>query len=477
MHRYLLLSLLSLLLLSACNKDEQYSLSKSDRLTFSLDTVRLDTVFAGMGSSTKTFWVYNRGDRGLHLSSVRLVHGSSSGFRVNVDGSYLDNAHGSLVRDLELRHGDSLRVFVEVTPDVSGQIEPQALADQLVFTLESGTTQQVQLEAWGWDAVVMRDVTVGRDSVIDSPRPVVIYGGLRVDSGATLTLRHTTLYFHDRAGIDVYGRLLAEGSADVPVVLRGDRLDRMFDYLPYNNVSGQWRGVHFFGPSTGNVMRHTQIVSACDAVVVDSAAVDSLMPRLTMQHCVVHNARGAGVQAQNANISLAYCQLTNTLGHCLAVMGGRADVEHCTLAQFYPFAAERGAALYIANTYDRELPPDSLHPTATTVSVTSPLTYFFCRESILTGYADDVLMGQAAEDTSVVFSYMFYHSLLRTPRVETADSVAYVDVMWEAPGDSIQGKKHFRLVDEDNLVYDFRLDSLSTAHGLGCYVDTLAAGQ
>lgn len=472
MKKYLILPLLAAILaVAACDKDEKYSLSTSDLLSFSLDTVRLDTVFAGMGSSTKTFWVYNRGESGLRLASVRLADGARSGFRVNVDGSYLDNAHGSQVRDLELRHGDSLRVFVEVTPDVSGQIEPQALADRLVFTLESGVQQQVQLEAWGWDAVVMRDVVVSRDSVIDNPRPVVIYGGLRVDSGATLTVRSTTLFFHDQAGIDVYGRLLSEGSPVAPVVMRGDRLDRMFAYLPYNNVSGQWRGLHFHGSSTGNVMQHTQLLSACDAVVVDSAAIDTLLPRLSMSHCVVHNAKGAGVQASSANIELSYCQLSNTLGHCLSVMGGQADVDHCTLAQFYPFSAERGAALYISNTYDKVLPPDSLNTVERTVSVLSPLTYFFCRESILTGYDDDVLMGQAAQDTTVVFSYMFYHSLLRTPRVETADSVLYVDVMWETPSDSVQGSKHFRQVDDVNMVYDFHLDSLSTAHGLGCYAD------
>jgi hypothetical protein len=86
----------------------------------------------------------------------------------------------------------------------------------------------------------------------------------------------------------------------------------------------------------------------------------------------------------------------------------------------------------------------------------------------VTGYDDDVMMGENL-DTANVFDYLFRNSLLRTPKVETKDSVAFKNIIWETPKDSIQGKKHFRLVDEENLKYDFHLDSVSTAQGLGCY--------
>ena len=72
-------------------------------------------------------------------------------------------------------------------------------------------------------------------------------------------------------------------------------------------------------------------------------------------------------------------------------------------------------------------------------------------------------------DTIAAFEYQFINSLLRTPKVDTGDSVRFVDVRWETPKDSIQGKQHFKVIDEDNLIYDFHLDSLSTAQGLGCY--------
>jgi hypothetical protein len=49
------------------------------------------------------------------------------------------------------------------------------------------------------------------------------------------------------------------------------------------------------------------------------------------------------------------------------------------------------------------------------------------------------------------------------------DTLRFREIIWETPKDSIQGKQHFVLVDEKNLRYDFHLDSLSTAQGLGCY--------
>jgi hypothetical protein len=57
---------------------------------------------------------------------------------------------------------------------------------------------------------------------------------------------------------------------------------------------------------------------------------------------------------------------------------------------------------------------------------------------------------------------------MRTP--EVADETnRFEDIIWETPKDSIQGTKHFVTIDEDNLIYDFHLDSLSTAQGKGCY--------
>ena len=227
---YISLLLLGVLSWSSCEDDDSFSTSPNNLLTFSTDTVK----------------VYNRSGDGLRCTSVRLAKGNQTGFRVNVDGVYLGSSEGFQVSDIEIRKKDSIRVFVELTAPANQRTEPMAIDDDLVFTLESGVQQKVHLRSWSWDAEIWRSVTISEDTTIDSPtKPIVVYGGITVAEGATLTIAAgTKLYFHNDAGIDVYGRLVAQGTAEKNVVLRGDRIDHMFDYLPYDRVSGQWQGIY-----------------------------------------------------------------------------------------------------------------------------------------------------------------------------------------------------------------------------------------
>ena len=430
-----------LMVCAACQDDDSFSTDSGMRLEFSVDTLKLDTVFSRIPSSTYTFWVHNRNNDGIRLQSVRLKRGNQTGYRVNVDGIYLDNSNGSQTNDVEVRRNDSILVFVELTAAETKQQDPVLLEDDLLFTLESGVEQKVCLRAWSWDAQKYYSPVVTKDSVIDSRVPIIIWGDLKVNEGVTLTIKNTDLYFHDNSGIEVYGRLLTENCT-----MRGDRLDKMFDYLPYDRVSGQWKGIRFYASSTANELRNTVIRNPQYGVICDSAAIDSTVYRLKMSSCVVHNCAGSGVEASNANILLEDCQLTNTLGSCLSVSGGIVRIEYCTLAQFYPFSADRGAALYLTNRK-------------------TPLLSLICEGSILTGYEEDVVIGDRSDQA---FEYFFSNCLLRTPK-SGIDTLRCQQIIWETPQDSIQGKKHFVKIDEENLDYDFHLDSLSTAKGLGCY--------
>ena len=87
-----------------------------------------------------------------------------------------------------------------------------------------------------------------------------------------------------------------------------------------------------------------------------------------------------------------------------------------------------------------------------------------CTNTLATGYEDDVVMGEV-KDTAQVFDYRFSNCILRTDSV--SDEKHFEDMMWETPKDSIQGKKHFRNIDEDNLYYDFTIDSISPAFSRG----------
>ena len=79
------------------------------RLTFSIDSVTVDTIFSRVSSSTRAFWVYNKGKSGIRCQNVRLAKGNQTGFRVNVDGIYLGASEGWQTSDIEIRRGDSIR--------------------------------------------------------------------------------------------------------------------------------------------------------------------------------------------------------------------------------------------------------------------------------------------------------------------------------------------------------------------------------
>ncbi len=443
------LCLLALLLcvMTGCQDDDSFSTNVSNILSFSADTVKLDTVFSAVPTTTRTFWVHNESGDGIRCTNIRLERGNQSGFRVNVDGVYLGSESGYQASEVEIRKGDSIRVFVELTSPVNGRNKPWLVEDNLLFLLESGVTQKVNLNAYSWDAIKYRNLHITNDTTLTGDRPIIVYGKLTVEEHATLTLAAgTTLYFHDGGGIDVYGRLCSQGEAGKEVILRGDRLDWMFDYLPYDLMSGLWDGIHFYETSYDNVMEFTDLHSSFNGIVCDSADVEK--QKLTLKNMTVHNCQGKGLSTVNCKVTAENCQFTNTLYECVDILGGDVTMNHCTLAQFYPFDSNRRPALNYYST------------------ATMPLLRMDCINSIVTGYPEDVVMG-ATENEDIPFNYRFISSILRTPAVEDAEHI--IDVIFENVEDtaSVQGDKHFKLVDINTQHYDFHLDSLSPAINKG----------
>jgi hypothetical protein len=409
-------------LLTACSDNDSFTTDRSHRLTFTTDTVRMDTLFATIPSSTYSFWVHNKSGDGLRLRSVRLERGGQSGFRVNVDGTFLN----PVVNNLEVRNDDSIRVFVEVTAFENASDEPQLIEDNLLFALESGVEQKVNLRTYSWNAEQWRDVEITESKTIESSKPIVVYGGISVAATATLTIKNTEMYFHDGAGITVEGALVAENS-----LFRGDRLDHMFDYLPYDRVSGQWQGITIKPHADGCQLTDCEIRNACDGLVADTTTVE-------LKDCMIHNCKGFGLWAHVADVTVDNCVISNTLKDCLALLGCQTVLDHVTLAQFYPLSANRGFAL-------------RFEPTEQPFSLT-------CSNTLVTGYAEDVIDGEVDENSQ----YSFTNCLLRT--VIPEDTQFFKDIIWEKKDDDIQGTKHFVQIDEKNMIYDFRLKEESPAY-------------
>ena len=442
---------LLLLFLVSCNDDDTFSTSPQNRLSMPFDTLKMDTIFAKIPAASKQIWIYNYSGDGIRCANVRLQKGNQSGFRVNVDGIYLGEKIGYQTPDIEVRKNDSIRVVVEVTSPDNGSELYKELDDNLIFRLESGVEQVLNLNAFAWKADVVRNLVLKNDTTIDttiSGRALVVYGGITVDSLVTLTIAPgSTIYFHDDAGIDVKGKFICQGTAEKNITLRGDRLDDIIKNVPYDRMPGRWQGIHFHGGSYDNIIEYTDLHSGYDAVVCDSSDVSRR--KLTINSSTIHNCDGYGILSNNANVYVANTQITNAYMGCVVVYGGEISLIHNTIAQFYWVNTKKyiGEALYFSNKLGEHF---------------YPLTNLEVKNCIITGLGDEVGVGK---NDSVAFNYHFYNSVLRTDstKVENRENI-----IWEDLKDTTCGsEKNFVMVDNQHQLFDFHLDSLSKANGAG----------
>jgi len=128
---------LLLIVTTSCRKDFDFEPSTGN-LTFSKETIYLDTVFTNIGSSTYTLKVYNTSNKNIKIPSVRLTKGEQSNYRLMVDG-----IPGKVFQNIELLAKDSLFIFIETTlnySDFKNSESEYLYTDQIEFG--SGSTIQ-----------------------------------------------------------------------------------------------------------------------------------------------------------------------------------------------------------------------------------------------------------------------------------------------------------------------------------------------
>lgn len=429
--------------LVSCNEAPDFSSSPALRLEFSCDTVSFDTLFSEVMSPTAKFLVHNRNDKSLRISNVQLACGGASPFSVLVDGQY-----GTAMSNLEIRARDSLYVLASVTVDRNGGDVPLMVKDSLLFTLESGVQQDVLLLAYGRDVTFMHGIDIPADSTLAAGH-YVVYDSLTVSQGATLSLQPgTTLYFHDKAFMKVSGRLVAEGTAAAPIVFRGDRTDRMFHYLPYDRIPGQWDGVVFTSTSNDNRLAHCDIHSANYGIRVEQG--DTALQRITIESSRVQNFHGNALELVMSRATALNSLFANAQGNCVKVVGGDVEFVHCTIANFYVWR-QRDVALALHNSIE---------------GAPAPLRGALFANCVIAGSKEDEVMGYLTNLGDTVpnpVNYRFENSLINT--IDVADS-CFVNIRYDSLDVAPFGKEHFRLIDHDVFDYDFHLTTESTARGM-----------
>lgn len=342
---------LTLLIFSSCRKDFTAVLS-SGKLSFSKDTVYLDTVFTNIGSSTYNLKVYNKSNKNISIPTIALGRGENSFYRLNVDG-----IPGKVFENVEILANDSLYIFIETTINYN-QITNPIYTDSIVF--DNGTNlQDVKLVTLVKDAHFLfpsknangfiETINIGinaageginvngfflnDNTTFTSEKPYVIYGYCAVPSGKTLTVEAgAKIHFHSNSGLIVSknATLIVNGELNNAVVFEGDRLEATFNEIP-----GQWGAIWLRAGSKNNKIKNTIIKNASAGIISDSIG-STTSPTLTIKNSQIYNSSSFGILGRETNIYGENLVINNSGQTSLAcTIGGTYNFIHSTFANFW----------------------------------------------------------------------------------------------------------------------------------------------
>lgn len=308
----------TLMLLYSCSKSKLTA--AGDAFVFvNADTLKYDTVFTTTGSITQSFKIINENEQKIVLTSIRLMGGAASAFKINVNGML-----GPQVENAEIAADDSIYVFVTVTINPSSASLPFVVRDS-IFIDCNGVSKYVQLEAYGQNAHFLRNQKIRSDVTWANDLPYVIIGDLSIDTSASLTIEAgCKLFFHANATMLVDGSLVVNGSKNNEVIFTGDRLDRYYKDLP-----GSWPGIAFRKASKNNVISYAVIKNANRAIDIRDPSMNT-NPKLTIHQSIIDNAFESGVFSSNSSLNADNTLFSNCGNNIKIEGGGNYKLINCT---------------------------------------------------------------------------------------------------------------------------------------------------
>ena len=342
----------------ACKKNNQINPDASLKLSFSTDTLLFDTVFTSLGSATHQLRIYNPNSDDLKISSIRLLGGESSPYRLNLDGE-----NNTEFYDKIIPANDSLFSFLRVTINPNDLNTPFVVEDELEF-ITNGNTQIVKLLAWGQNAnyiVADKVVTLGnvkypyhivadslQTTVWTNERPYVIYGWALINSWGTLKIEEgTRIYCHQGSGIFSWsdGQLIINGTAENPVIIQGDRLEAY-----YNDTPGQWEQILMMDGRAGADHRISHAIIRNGTIGLNcQSSLKVTECALRIDNTIIENQSGYGLYSilypvEAKNFVIANCGFAN-----FWAFGGDYRFVHGTFADYWQDQHNNNIAISVAN--------------------------------------------------------------------------------------------------------------------------------
>lgn len=384
MRSFSLLFIIAILIaISSCRSDFS-TVPSSGKLTFSRDTVFLDTVFSTISSSTYLLKVYNHSKNDINIPTIKLGKGLNSKYRMTVDGMQGEN--NKIFNNVTLLAKDSLYVFIETTPTIA-----DANSDNFLYTddieFDSGSNlQKVALLTLVKDAVFLypkrlpdgktetvtfdnnefsgfyldeNDAANGNELHFTNKKPYVIYGYATVPEGKTVIFdAGTRVYFHANSGLIVpqsatlkcNGSISTTTKQENEIIFEGDRQESI-----YTNVPGQWTTIWLRDGSTSHAINHLTIKNATIGLRIDNQDNTTV----SIKNSQIYNSSNYGILAQNAKIQGENIVI-NTAGKATlaCTYGGNYLFTHCTFNNNWSSSTQLALAI---NNYKLGTNPEAMN--------------------------------------------------------------------------------------------------------------------
>ncbi|MFT3918650.1 hypothetical protein [Cloacibacterium sp.] len=324
----------------SCNRDDFNFEVPTQKLSFSEDTLVLDTVYNQVRSETYAVKIYNKEDKDISIPRIYLEGGAASQYRINVDGK-----QGTEFTNVPLRKKDSLYVFVEIAPNSNAT---EAIAEDRIQVESPVASQHVTLLSVVQDVEFYVSTSsnpqiINQNTVWSSNKAKIIYGDLKVAEGKSLTLSEgTKVYFHRDANLKIgkNAQLIANGDLGKEVIFRGDRNDARYDTLPKN-----WGGIQLEQGAIAN-LNYSKIFGGTNALYLDQASA-------TLKNTIIHTNQEFGILGINATVNAENLVMNNCGQACIGIFkGGNYNILHSTIANYWDLnGALPGFGIYATNEY------------------------------------------------------------------------------------------------------------------------------
>ena len=414
----------------SCRSDFETVASTGD-LTFSKDTVYLDTVFTNLSSSTYALKVYNHSKNDINIPIVKFKNGLNSKYRMTVDGA--QGNQGKMFENVTLLAKDSLYIFIETTVE-SDPITPKEFlyTDQIEF--DSGVNlQKVELVTLVQDAILLypnrnadgtketlpigdekiegfyldkNDPIHGNELLFNNKKAYVIYGYAAVPEGETVTFDPgARVYFHANSGlivsknasIRINGTISTTDKLENEVIFGSDRQQPDFAYIP-----GQWGTIWLQEGSTNNKIQNLTLENATVGLLVEGNDGTTV----SIKNTQIYNCTHYGIQAKNAIIEGENIVINYTGQASLGcTYGGNYKFTNCTFNNNW--SSPEQVAVLISNYISGAIPE---------VKDLTGATFNNC--IIYGSYSNEMLLAKKAE---AAFVYQFNNCIIKSNKTKDPD--------------------------------------------------------